>query len=289
MRELPFFFKEALKSLRIHPAANAVSVLSIALAILSLGLVIGGWANLEHALEVTRAEAEIVVYLAEDMDVSGAEALGERLIAEGGATRVRTVAPEETVDRVQALLGPDFDILEILEGFNPFSPSLEVGVDPEEAQAVAGFARGLPGVDLVRDNEEILAPLAALARAARWIGLAASVGVAFVTLILVSHIVRLGISARREEIETLRLLGASEWFVSLPFLLEGGMLGGLGAVVCLAVLLPGGPALYRLLGGYMPFMPLLAWGQLASILAYLSAGIGLVAGTLGAFVALRSQ
>jgi len=289
MRDPLFFLREAAKGLSLHPGANIVSVICIALALLSLTLVVAGGTNLDHALEVTRGEAEIVVYLAEDIGLDEARALGTRLVEESGARHHNVVTPEETVDRIEALLGSDFDILEILEGFNPFTMSLEVSVDADEAALVAARARTLPGVEVVRDNEEILAPLAALANVARWLGLVASVAVAAITLILVSHIVRLGISARREEIETLRLLGASEWFVSIPFLLEGAILGGLGASACLLTLFFGGPVAYGALRTAMPFMPLVPWDHLLTGLISVTAGLGLVSGTLGAAVALRSR
>ncbi len=289
MRDLGFFLREAYKGLKLHPAANLVSVVSIALALLSLTLVVGGWANLENALETTRSQAEIVVYLGEEIGAEGAQDLADRLISEAGATRVRVVTPEETVGKVEAVIGSDFDILEVMEGFNPFTYSVEVGVDPNEASYVASLARAMAGVDSVRDNEEILAPLVTLTAVARWAGLAASIAVAFVTLILVSHIVRLGISARREEIETLRLLGATAWFVAVPFLLEGGILGMLGALVCLAVAIPGGPLLYAFLGESIPFLPLVPWGNLAGMLAAVVSTLGTLAGLLGAGVAVRSR
>lgn len=284
-----FFLREALRSIRINWSTNAVSVACIVLALLSLSFLAAGWLNMEYLLEAARQEAEIVIYLGDETHAGEAEALSGLLADRAGVTSVSIVSPEETLSRVQSLLGPQLDILEVLEDYNPFTLSLEVGVLPEKAGDVARFARELPGVDLVRDNEEILAPLARLTSVARWVGLVAALTVGLVSLALVSHIIRLGISARSSEMETLRLLGASEGFLALPFLLEGALLGGLGAGVSLMVLWAGGPSLYTLLQTALPFLPLLPWKEILATLLPAVLGLGLAAGTLGALVSLGAS
>ncbi len=288
MPDIAFFVREAFKGLRLHLAANIISALCIALAFISLSFLVGAWWNLEHILEVARSEAEIVLYLEEETSLEEAEVMSGHLQSQAGVLSTRVVTAEESMDRIQTLLGPGLEIMEVLEGYNPFSPSIEVGVDPEAAPAVVAAARALPGVEAVRDNEEILVPLANLTSTVRWMGTVASLTVALISLALVSHIVRLGISARREEMQTLRLMGASEGFVSVPFILEGAILGGLGAVTSLLTITIAGPGIYRLLHTSLPFMPLVAWENLFTALVYIVLVLGLAAGTLGGLISLRS-
>jgi cell division transport system permease protein len=284
-----FFIREAFKGLRLHPTANVVSALCIALALVSLSFLVGGWWNLEHILEVARSEAEIVVYLSDEVSPEHAEAFSESLLSQPGVLSSRVVTAEESLDRVQSLLGPSPDIMEILEGYNPFAPSIEVGVQPESAAGVAAAVRANPAVATVRDNEEILGPLSSLTTSVRWMGVVASLSVGLVCLALVSHIVRLGISARSEEMHTLRLMGASEWFVSVPFIVEGAILGGVGALTALLCVALAGPGIYRLLGASLPFMPLVEWESLISLLAAIVLVLGLAAGTMGSLISLRSR
>ncbi len=288
LSDLPFFIGEAVKGLRLHRSANVISVLCIALALISLSFLLGTWSNLEHILEVARGEAEIVVYLNERVDRPQAENLKTDILALSGADRASIISPEETLDRMEALLGPDLDILDLLEGYNPFTLSLEVGVTPEAAPEVARVARRLPGVDLVRDNEEILAPLARIITVVRWLGLAALIAVVLTILVLVSHLIRLGMVARREEIETLRLLGASETFVAFPFVLEGLILGLGGAAISIFLIGVIGTWGYDLLRSILPFMPWVRWEALFSPIALILGVLGLVSGFLGAAVALRA-
>jgi len=288
VRHMGYFIAEALRALRLHAVANLVSVACVTLALLTLSFFLGAWWNLEHLLEIARAESQIVVYLYEDATEEDALALAGILAESPGVHDTRVVTGEESLSRIQAMLGSGIDMVEILEGYNPFPPSLEVSVLPERAREIAAFARNLRGVDAVRDNEEILEPLARVTRAVRWIGTVASLAVVTAVLALVSHMVRLGISARRQDMETLRLMGASEWFLAAPFLLEGvaiGALGGLCSLAAVALLWPGA---YGLIGGSLPFLPLLEWTGVFWRLGPLLLGLGLVSGLLGSVISLGS-
>ncbi len=288
LADLSFFVREAFRGMRLQRTSNIVSAACIALAFVSLSLVVGFWANMEYMLEAARSEAEIVIYLAEDATTADADALSDVLSSHPSVWSVQVVTPEETFIQVERLLGPGLNLGEVLEGFNPFSPSLEVGVSPEDAGEVAGMARGLGGVEAVRDNEEVLKRLASLTTAVRWVGAVAMLTVVLITLALVSHIIRLGISARREEMETLRLLGASESFLAMPFIIEGAVLGASGAVICLAVLGGAGPWLYGMLHASLPFIPLVSPAVLFRLLASAISILGLTAGILGSLISVRS-
>lgn len=286
--DLSFFIREAFRGIRLQRTSNIVSAACIALAFVSLSLVVGFWANMEHMLDAARSEAEIVIYLAEDATTADADAVSDVLASHPAVWSLKIVTPEETFIRVEQLLGPGLDLTEVLEGFNPFSPSLEVGVSPEDAAEVAGIARGLPRVEVVRDNEEILGRLASLTSVVRWLGAVATLTVVLITLALVSHIIRLGISARREEMETLRLLGASESFLAAPFIIEGAVLGASGAVICLLAISGAGPWLYGLLNSSLPFIPLVSPSGLFRLLASAVSALGLTAGILGSLISVRS-
>ncbi len=289
LSEFPFFFREAGKALKLHPASNAISVACISLALLCLGFLVGAGINAERVLDAARAEAEIVIYLSSHASLDDANELLAILKSDPSVTSTRVVTPEESMDRVESILGKGFNLFDLMDDYNPFALAIEVGVLPESAPLVAGTARDLPGVDAVRDNEEVLAPLASITRVARWIGAVVTLAVILVTLVLVSHIVRLSISARSDEMETLRLLGASEWFVSVPFLMEGALLGGMGSLSCLVVSLAAGPGLYGLLQTSLPFLPWVSWVSVFGSIFLVVLPLGILAGTLGSIVALRTS
>lgn len=242
LEDQAFPFREALLAIKLNPDSNLLSVASIALCLILLGFFIAGWQNLGHLVQMVRSEAEITVYME---DRAGEEEIGSAaamLASQPGVLEVNRVTKEQALARMRDLLGKEADILEAFEGVNPFAAYLEVRVVPEYATVVAETAAHFPGVEMVRENREVLARLVSLSRAMVWVGVAVAAATGTAAMVIISHIVRLGIHARREKIETLRLLGATEWLVQAPFVAEGAILGGFG-----------GLAFHPVHGGGVPF------------------------------------
>ncbi|BDG62434.1 cell division protein FtsX [Caldinitratiruptor microaerophilus] len=287
--DLTFPVREALLSIRLGGAVHALSVASIALSLFLVGLFTAAWLNLDHLVGLVRARAEITVYLKDGAPESAVESVRATLATRPGVRGVRRVSREEALAEMREVLGPEAAILAELEGANPFAAYLAVRVEPEAAPAVAAAAAGLPAVEYVQDNRELIGRLASLSRVATTAGLGLVAAAGVVALVVVSHVVRLSIHARRDEIETLRLIGASEGFVALPFLLEGVLTGGAGgalAALGLAGLLPlVGAALARTL----PFLPLVPWAPVWVASAAVTVALGLLCGGLGSGIALRHR
>jgi cell division transport system permease protein len=187
------------------------------------------------------------------------------------------------------------DLASLTDGFddNPFPASVEVRVHAAaEADGRAGSLvqeiAGLPGVADVRYDREWLARVTSGLEAVRGAGFALAMLMALAAGLTVATVVRLGLHARRDEIEIMQLVGSPLAFIRGPFVAEGLLQGGLGALVALAVLWAGfgamsawwGTELATLLdGGAMQFLP-------ARFAVYLAAG-GMLVGGAGGFVASR--
>lgn len=284
--DLAFPLREAVLSIRLGGAAHALSVASIALSLFLVGLFTAGWVNLRHVVDLIRSRAEITVYLKDGATAPEVERARAVLLARPGVREVRSVSREEALKEMRDVLGPEAAVLAELGGLNPFAAYLAVRVEPEAAPAVAAAAAGLPVAEYVQDNRAVIERLAALSRVATVTGLGLVAATGVVALVVVSYVVRLSIHARRDEIETLRLLGASERFVALPFVMEGLLTGGAGgflAALGLAGLLP---LLGAVLARTLPFVPVAPWARAWALSAGVTAGLGLACGALGSRMAL---
>src|SRR5207244_8117951 len=126
-------------------------------------------------------------------------------------------------------------------GENPFPASLviKVGSRFRTSEAVAQLVRklqGLPEVEEVLYNKDWIETLAAALRYLKLLGIGIGVVLAFSMVTILANTIRLTLHARREEIEILRLIGATPGFIKAPFLLEGAILGGVGAACSLLFL-----------------------------------------------------
>ena len=292
MRALDYAMRQAWTSLRRSRAATAFAVVAIALAVTVLGMLLLVTWNAQRLVNEWSANAEFSIYL---LDTASSEQRGaiERLLDESGAT-----AGREYVSRAQALARFRHEFAELagladaLDG-NPFPASLEVRVRPDadrdgRASLLVQRVLALPGVSDVRYDREWLGRLSAVVRGVRAAGLAVAMLMALAAAVTVATVVRLGLHARRDELEIMELVGAPMAFIRGPFVVEGVLQGGLGAAVALAAL-------------WLMFLGVRAWWatDIAGLLAgagleflplrvctYLVGG-GMVVGSLGGFAAAR--
>ena len=292
MRALDYAVRQAWASLWRSRGSSAFAVLAIALAVAVLGALLLLTVNAEHLLAQWTAAAEFSVYLRDDASSEQRGAIETEIQQSGAAAGVDYVSKAQALARFRR----DFaELASLTSGFgdNPFPASVEVRVRPEaeqdgRAQALVSRVATLPGVADVRYDREWLGRLASALGTIRGVGFALALLMALAAAVTVAAVVRLGLHARRDEIEIMQLVGSPMIFIRGPFVAEGLLQGGLGAVLALVILAAGfatvtawwGQQLAGLLdGASLRFLPL----RLALLLV---AG-GMLVGGAGGFAASR--
>jgi cell division transport system permease protein len=236
MRALNYAFQEALVSMRRGGRSAVISVITISIAFLTLGMFLLISANLRRVAEQWAAAAEISVYLEENLDASARETLVAELRRHEAVEDVEFVSKDAALDRFKQ----DFpELADIASGDNPFPSSLEVRLRSEGGDAAEGLASSLmgrPGVADVRYDRQWLSRLLGAVAALRVGGLIVAAVLVLGAAFTVAAVVRLSLEARHDELEIMQLVGAPSSFVRGPFVAEGTLLGGLGALVSLVVL-----------------------------------------------------
>jgi cell division transport system permease protein len=239
-----YFLRRALQAMARGPRVALVATTTIAVAVFLTGLFAAALHGAERLVAAWGGDAQLSVYLDPAADLEAARAAAAAL-APGLA--VELVRSEEALRRFRASLGPEGALL---DGVKPevLPPSVEVraaGLRAAEAQALAARLRTVPGARDVDDGHAWLARLEALVAQLRWAGVALFVALAAGAAVLVANTLRLGVFARRDEIEIMRLVGATDSFVQAPFLIEGLLQGVAGGAV-------GAAALSALAGAALP-------------------------------------
>lgn len=292
MRALDYALREGWASLWRARGSSTLAVVAIALAIIVLGaLLLLTW-NVERLLAQWASATEFSVYLRDEATSEQRGAI-EALIDQSGAADARQyVSKADALSRFRREFA---ELASLAEGFedSPFPASVEVRVRPEaeddgRAGTLVKQVAVLPGVADVRYDREWLARLASGLAAVRGAGLALALLMALAAAVTVASVVRLGLHARHDEIEIMQLVGSPLSFIRGPFVAEGMMQGGFGALIALGLLWLGfavvaawwGPELRPLFGGgSMQFLP----GRLCAVLL---AG-GMAVGGAGGLAAAR--
>jgi cell division transport system permease protein len=240
MRALDYAFRQGAASLWRSRGSGAFAVLAIALALVVLGVLLLLTWNGEQLLSRWTSASEFSVYLADETTSEQRGAIEATIDRSGIATG------REYVSKAQALASfrQEFaELASLAEGFedNPFPASIEVrvaqgaerdgGVDALVRQVVA-----LPGVVDVRYDREWLTRVTAGLDTVRAAGFALAMLMGLAAAVTVAVVVRLGLLARHDEIEIMELVGAPLTYIRGPFVAEGFLQGGMGAILAIVVL-----------------------------------------------------
>jgi cell division transport system permease protein len=291
MRSVEYAFRQGGASLWRSRGSSAFAVLAIALALIVLGaLLIVTW-NAEQLLAQWSSAAEFSVYLRDDATSDQRGAIETAIDQSGLAGGRDFVSKAEAFTRFRREFA---ELSELTTGFdeNPFPASIEVRVRPgaehETAEALVKRLVAMPGVADARYDRDWLNRVGAGLGTVRAAGFALALLMAVAAAVTVATVVRLGLRARREELEIMELVGAPLAFIRGPFVAEGFLQGGIGALLAIAALWVGflvamawwGTDLNSLLGGgSVQFLPI-------RLCLYLILG-GMLVGSAGGLVAAR--
>lgn len=287
----PYFLKETKTLIRLNALSKLFSLLSTGLIFFILAMVVSGWWVSNQVIEAVQGEAEISVYYKEDLKDADAAKLIEEIDSIKGVKVAQLIGEKEAYDRMAGILGKEARVLEYFDD-NPFSPFIEVKINIGEMDNILANASAMTGVEHVRDNREVLNKLQDIAVVVRLLGYLVITAVAVSTLVIIAHIIRLGVYNNREQINTLRLLGAPEGFIAIPFLLEGLILTAGGGILASALAAIMVKYIYAKAAGPLPFIPLppqdvLTYG-LVGLVMILSIALGILGGLFGLSSAKQS-
>jgi len=229
--------RRALINLWRAPLPSLLAVVTIALALFLGGAMAFSVLGARVLLASWGAQRTVTAYLDRALSEEQARAVAERLRADHPRVEVVLVSPAQALDRLRVQLG---DLGGALDGLsrNPLPATLEL--TPRgggDLRALADRVSNVGGVAEVDYGREWVDRLEALGGALRGFGTASLALLAVAALLVVANTIRLAVYARRDEIEIMKLVGATDGYVRAPFLLEGALQGLCGAALAAAGLL----------------------------------------------------
>jgi cell division transport system permease protein len=240
MRALEYALRQGAESLWRSRGTSTFAVLAIALALIVLGVLLLLTSNAERLLSRWTSASEFSVYLADDTSSEQRGAIESAIDQSGVSTGREYVSKAQALTRFRQEFA---ELASLAEGFedNPFPASIEVrvGEGAERDGRVDALVRQvvrLPGVVDVRYDREWLARVGTALGTLRAAGLALALLMGLAAAVTVATVVRLGLLARHDEIEIMELVGAPLTYIRGPFVAEGFLQGGIGALLAIGFL-----------------------------------------------------
>ena len=235
-----YYFRQARQNLIQNPWLNAITLGTITLSFLILGLFLVLFLNTKGLLEDWGGRIRVTAYLGGSPGQEQMTRLREKVRGFEEVMEVRVRSKEEALKLLEEKIPERKELLRGLPR-NPLPASLEIRLkgeyqSSEGAQSLARKLRGIPEIEEVQYGSDWLERFSAFMALLKGLGLGLGALLLLSTIVVISNTIRLSIFARREEIEIMRSVGATGLFIRAPFYLEGLLQGFLGAVLALAVL-----------------------------------------------------
>ena len=283
-----YFIKETYKSIRRNGFMSFASISTVAVSLLVLGMFLLIFLNTNHLAQYLESQVQVSVYMQDSATAEDLKNVETKLKQMPGVVKVTPINKQQALARFEERLGDQKQLLDSLGKENPFPNSFEVQVDaPERIKTITPSIDQLPKVETAKFGQEVVEHLFSLTRILRIGGIILVIFLAMATLFIISNTIRLTVFARRKEVIIMKYVGATDWFIRWPFLLEGMTLGFFGAVIaslCLNSIYAG---ILERIHATLAFLPLLSTSPLLIYvtLFLLAAGTGI--GALGSYISLR--
>ena len=234
MRSFGFFLKETIEGIHRHSVGSLVTFLQVFISLFFLGMFLIIIINVNHFVQTFLNNLEMVAFLSDDLTQTKSVDLIHSVQQLQGVRNVKYVSKDEAIDFMEKQSKMD---LKNIVRQNPLPASLRITVDnPGTAANLAPTISQLDGVKDVRYGDDLLQAILPWAYAFELGSFFIAIFLAGVTLITIMNTVRLAILTRKREIRIMQLVGATSWFIRLPFLIEGLIYGIGGSALALALL-----------------------------------------------------
>jgi cell division transport system permease protein len=288
MAGVDYFFRETTSGLRRNGlvAFAAVSTTFIALLLFGLSLLISRQVDLMIAQ--TTGNIEVVVYLTDPVNLDNVHSLTDKLteLPVVPSDGVHYETKQEACARFKQLFKDQPALVNTVD-CDALPASLRVNLsDPEQFDQISAVLQGQPGIDRIVDQRDFLTRLFAVVRAFRLGVLIMSVVMLVSAAFLIANTVRMGLFARRKEIGIMKLVGATNWRIRIPFLVEGVFESLIGAAIAILFLFALKVAFINPLYGTIKFIPWIHNTDVIAVIPWLIVA-GIIVALLAAFAGMR--
>ncbi len=283
-----YFIQEVFRSLRRNNWMSFASIGTVAVSLFVLGVFLLLVLNMNRMASALESQVQISVYLEDGLSADDRQDIASDIEALQGIESIRYISKDEAKARLEDRLGDQKYLLDALGDKNPLPDSFEVVVkSPDLVETAAKAIDRMDGVQEAKYGQDVIEHLFAITRLIRIFGLVLMVLLAGATLFIISNTIRLTVFARRKEIAIMKYVGATDWFIRWPFLLEGMVLGFVGGVIAAVALRSFYAAMAAKITDTLTFFPLMPQYPSMNYITVALLLTGMAIGALGSALSLK--
>lgn len=297
MSTLWYGLKQGIKSIIQNKIFSLAAIGTITACLFLLGVFYALFSNFQHMVYNAESTVGIIVFFDEGATQAQINAIGTQIKACRAVEKVEYVSAEEAWERFkQEMLEGDEELIRVFGDDNPLSGSSSYEVylnDVSQQTELVNYIRQMNGVRKVNGSADTAEGLNSFNMLIAYVSMTIIILLILVSVFLINSAVNMGINVRKDEIAIMKLIGATDLFVRLPFLVEGIVMGLIGAAIPLGIL----RVMYEQVISFIVthFSNLSVWLTFIStekefaVLVPMSLGIGVGIGVLGSTMSVRKH
>lgn len=283
-----YFIKEVYTSFKRNIWMTLASIFTVVLSLFILGFFSIVILNLNKMADTLESQVQISVYLKDDLSQEEIDETKETLSKIEGLQDIKFTTREEAMENFKERLGDQQFLLYALDDTNPLPDSFSLTVtSPQQVKTIADTAAALDSVESASYSQDIINHLFNLTHLIRLIGVALIILLTGAAIFIISNTIRLTVFARRKEIAIMKYVGATDWFIRWPFLLEGICLGFIGGGLATIFLYIVYNQVTQEIYEAMAFFPLIPQHPFIDYISLAILVAGIIIGALGSTISLK--
>lgn len=291
-RNIRRYFRDAMKSVIRNFSLSLASISCIAITLIVVGISIVLSYNVENMTDSIKKDVTMVVFLKPDTTEDEVKDIQKKITNMGNIEEIKFKSKkeyaEETKERDKVF---SFIVDNWTDETNPLLDSFLIKVkEVEEIKNTASSIKKIDKVELVNYGEDMVDQLITVFDVIRKVSIGAVVALILVTAFLIANTIKLAIFSRKTEIEIMRLVGASNISIKIPFIIEGSFIGILGSIIPIILMIYGYTSLYNYFDGKLfgfSLAMLIEPYPFIYLSSLLLLGIGIVVGMFGSYSAVK--
>lgn len=291
IKNLPKHFKTSLVNLWRNGVMTFSSIFAVTITLLLIGVISVLALNVQDISANIEEGVRIYVKLERSIDENAENEVGKQIKQLKGVASATYFSKDEELSKLIDKQGEDGkELFESYRDDNPLGAAYEVEAkDPTKLASLAKKIKDIPNVNSVNYGGDSTQSMVSTLNTIQTGGTVFIVGLVVVALFMISNTIKITITARSTEISIMRMVGASNWYIRIPFMLEGMLIGLFGAIIPILVLVYGYGALYNYTGGSLMSSMLVLKAPMPFIrdFSFILAGLGAGVGLIGSFVSVR--
>ena len=283
-----YFIKEVYTSFKRNIWMTLASIFTVVLSLFILGFFSIVILNLNKMADTLESQVQISVYLKDDLSQEEIDETKETLSKIEGLQDIKFTTREEAMENFKKRLGDQQFLLDALDDTNPLLDSFSLTVtSPQQVKTIADTVVALDSVESASYSQDIINHLFNLTHLIRLIGVALIILLTGAAIFIISNTIRLTVFARRKEIAIMKYVGATDWFIRWPFLLEGICLGFIGGGLATIFLYIVYNQVTQEIYEAMAFFPLIPQHPFINYISLAILVAGIIIGALGSTISLK--